>query len=83
MASIQLIEIKRLGATLLALRPADYKRRFAAVVRADLEGYSRLMGVDEEATHRAVDGLIRLLRTRSRMFGGRITNIAGDGFTAE
>jgi adenylate cyclase len=83
MAPIQLIEIKRLGATLQALRPAGYKRRSAAVVRADLEGYSRMMGVDEEATHRAVDGIIRLLRTRSRIFGGRITNIAGDGFTAE
>jgi len=83
MAQIQLVEIKRLGATLLALRPSGYKRRFAAALRADLAGYSRMMGLDEEGTHRAVDGLIRQLRSKIRNFGGHITNVAGDGLTAE
>jgi adenylate cyclase len=27
-------------------------RRLAAILAADVAGYSRLMGVDEEATHR-------------------------------
>ena len=59
------------------------ERRLAALLSADVEGYSRLMHVDEEATmatlsaHRAlVDGLIGRHR-------GRIANTAGDSVLAE
>jgi adenylate cyclase len=59
------------------------ERRLAAILSADVEGYSRLMHVDEEATmatlsaHRAVvDGLIGRHR-------GRIANTAGDSVLAE
>jgi adenylate cyclase len=59
------------------------ERRLAAIFAADVEGYSRLMGIDEVATlraltaHRAVmDGLIARHR-------GRIANTAGDSVLAE
>src|ERR1700739_2524506 len=59
------------------------ERRLAAILSADVEGYSRLMHGDEEATmatlsaHRAViDGLIGRHR-------GRIANTAGDSVLAE
>src|SRR3984893_17671546 len=59
------------------------ERRLAAILAADVEGYSRLMHGDEEATmatlsaHRAlVDELIARHR-------GRIANTAGDSVLAE
>ena len=58
-------------------------RRLVAILAADVEGYSRLMALDEEATlatlssHRAaVDELIVSFR-------GRIANTAGDSVLAE
>jgi adenylate cyclase len=61
----------------------ELERRLAAIVAADVEGYSRLMHEDEEATlamlsaRRAViDGLIGVHR-------GRIANTAGDSVLAE
>ena len=58
-------------------------RRLVAILAADVEGYSRLMALDEEATlatlssHRAaVDDLILTFR-------GRIANTAGDSVLAE
>src|SRR5262245_41693294 len=59
------------------------QRRMAAILAADVVGYSRLMGTDEEATlatlktHREViDGLIS-------EHGGRIFGSAGDSVIAE
>jgi len=59
------------------------ERKLAAILAADVAGYSRLMGADEEATldalrsHRnVVDGLVAAHR-------GRIFNSAGDSVVAE
>jgi class 3 adenylate cyclase len=59
------------------------ERKLVAILAADVEGYSRLMGVDEEGTlatlsaHRAVaDALIA-------RHGGRICGTAGDSVLAE
>jgi adenylate cyclase len=59
------------------------ERKLVAVLAADVEGYSRLMGVDEEGTlatlsaHRAItDALIA-------RHGGRICGTAGDSVLAE
>ncbi len=47
------------------MEPTGVKRKLAAILAADVEGYSRLMGADEEATHKTlsayreiIDGLI-------------------------
>ena len=59
------------------------ERKLIAILAADIEGYSRLMGIDEAATlttlssHRAIaDALIA-------QHGGRICNTAGDSVLAE
>ncbi len=47
------------------VEPTGVKRKLAAILAADVEGYSRLMGADEEATLKTlsayreiIDGLI-------------------------
>ena len=36
-------------------------RRLAAILAADVAGYSRLMGADEDGTHERLRGLLRAL----------------------
>jgi class 3 adenylate cyclase/TolB-like protein/tetratricopeptide (TPR) repeat protein len=63
--------------------PSQLERKLAAILAADVAGYTRLMGVDEEGTlnalrsHReVVDGLVTTHR-------GRVFNTAGDSVMAE
>ena len=39
-------------------QPGRVGRRLAAIVAADVAGYSRLMGLDEEATHAKLTALL-------------------------
>jgi adenylate cyclase len=56
------------------------QRRLAAIVSADVAGYSRLMGSDEEGTLAALKAHRReLIDQRIAAFGGRIVKTAGDG----
>ncbi len=63
---------------------ADTQRRLAAIVSADVVGYSRLMGVDEAGTltalraHRA-----DLIDAKIAQHGGRIVKTMGDGLLLE
>ena len=64
-------------------QPARVGRRLAAIVAADVAGYSRLMGLDEVGTARvlrehrlAVDGLVA-------KHGGRLVKTTGDGVLLE
>jgi TolB-like protein len=59
-------------------------RRLAAILAADVAGYSRLIGADEQGT------LARLKRTRGELIdpaiavhGGRVVKTTGDGLLAE
>ena len=60
------------------------KRRLAAIVAADVAGYSRLMSANEEGTiadlrsHRE-----EVFEPRLAIFGGRIANTAGDSLLIE
>ena len=59
-------------------------RRLAAILAADVVGYSRLMGVDEEGTHeRFKVHLDELLDPKIREHHGRIVKTTGDGVLAE
>src|SRR5499427_6290151 len=59
-------------------------RRLAAILAADVAGYSRLMGVDEEGTHERLQGhLAELVNTKIAEHRGRIVKNTGDGFLAE
>jgi class 3 adenylate cyclase/pimeloyl-ACP methyl ester carboxylesterase len=66
------------------LEPAPTERHLAAILAADVAGYSRLMGADEE------DTLARLKDHRSSVWDpalarhrGRVANTAGDSILAE
>src|SRR6516162_780079 len=59
-------------------------RRLAAILAADVVGYSRLMGVDEEGTHERVKAqLAELIDPKIREHRGRIVKTTGDGVLAE
>jgi adenylate cyclase len=58
-------------------------RRLAAILAADIAGYSRLMGEDEAATVRALKGHQAEVLPLVGDFGGRIIDTAGDGILAE
>jgi len=59
------------------------KRRLAAILAADIAGYSRLMGEDEAATVRDLKGHQAVVLPLVGRFGGRIIDTAGDGILAE
>src|SRR5213595_1425091 len=60
------------------------QRRLAAILAADVAGYSRLMGVDEEGTLSALKELRRdLADPKIREHRGRIVKTTGDGLLAE
>jgi TolB-like protein len=58
-------------------------RRLAAILAADVVGYSRLMGEDEAGTARAVSEHREAARPLIAGLGGRIVKTMGDGFLAE
>ena len=59
------------------------KRRLAAIMAADIAGYSRLMGEDEAATVRDLKGHQAEVLPLVTEFGGRVIDVAGDGILAE
>jgi TolB-like protein/Flp pilus assembly protein TadD len=59
------------------------ERRLAAVVHADVEGYSRLMAADEDATVRGVNALEANVAGVVRQHRGRLVDFSGDSFLAE
>ncbi len=60
------------------------QRRLAAIVAADVVGYSRLMGADEEGTLAALKELRRdLVDPNISGHGGRIVKTTGDGLLLE
>ena len=59
-------------------------RRLAAIMVADVAGYSRLMHDDEEATHARLTALLTgVIEPAVAQHGGRIVKHTGDGFLAE
>jgi adenylate cyclase len=60
------------------------ERRLAAILAADVAGYSRLMGVDEEGTHERLTAHFReLVDPKIREHRGRTVKNTGDGLLAE
>ena len=59
-------------------------RRLAAILAADVAGYSRLMGADEEGTHERLRRHLRdLVDPKIKEHRGRIVKNTGDGMLAE
>jgi adenylate cyclase len=65
------------------LEAGTRKRKLAAILHADVVGYSRLMGEDEAGTHRAVGELRRTLDPLITEHSGRIVGTAGDSWLAD
>src|SRR5262245_45894944 len=59
-------------------------RRLTAILAADVAGYSRLMGADEEGTHERLKSHLReLIEPKIAEHRGRMVKNTGDGFLAE
>ena len=59
------------------------KRKIAAILAADIVGYSRLVREDEEETLRRLDTCRAVFGDCILRFGGRVVDMAGDSILAE
>ena len=62
---------------------ASRKRKLAAILHADVVGFSRLMGEDEAGTHQALGRLRNAVDPLIAAYGGRIVGTAGDSLLAD
>jgi class 3 adenylate cyclase len=60
-----------------------FKRKLAAILSADVEGYSRLMDDDEEATVRTLTSYRTAITDLAQQFRGRVVDTPGDNILAE
>ena len=60
-----------------------FKRKLAAILSADVEGYSRLMDDDEEATVRKLTAYRTAINDLAQQYRGRVVDTTGDNLLAE
>jgi adenylate cyclase len=60
-----------------------FKRKLAAILSADVEGYSRLMDDDEEATIRTLTAYRVAMTTLIQSYRGRVVDTPGDNLLSE
>lgn len=63
--------------------PKTPKRWLAAIVHADIIGFSALMSADESGTQAAVTTIMQRASAMAQARGGRVVSTAGDAFLAE
>jgi adenylate cyclase len=61
----------------------EFKRKLTAILSADVKGYSRLMGEDEEATVRTITAHRNVITTVIEKYRGRVVDSPGDNILAE
>jgi class 3 adenylate cyclase/pimeloyl-ACP methyl ester carboxylesterase len=61
---------------------SELRQRLAAILAADVAGYSRLMAADERATVAALDAARAVFRTQIESNRGRVIDMAGDSVLA-
>ena len=61
----------------------EVKRKLTAILSADVKGYSRLMGEDEEWTLRTLNTYKEVMRSLIQQYRGRVVNAPGDNVLAE
>jgi TolB-like protein/class 3 adenylate cyclase len=64
-------------------QPVRIERRLSAIVAADVAGYSRLMGLDEVGTARALREHRKVTDALVEKHGGRLVKSTGDGVLLE
>lgn len=60
-----------------------FKRKLTAILSADVEGYSRLMSENEEATVRTITRYREILSTLIQQHNGKVVDSPGDNLLAE
>ena len=60
-----------------------FKRKLAAILSADVEGYSRLMDDDEEATVRTLTAYRSAISDLVQQYRGRVVDSPGDNILTE
>jgi len=61
----------------------EVKRKLVAILSADVKGYSRLMGEDEEATVRTLNAYKEVMTNFIHQHHGRVVDAPGDNVLAE
>jgi len=61
----------------------EIKRKLAAILSADVKGYSRLMGEDEVETLKTLSAYFQIMTTLIQKHQGKVLNIAGDNLLAD
>src|SRR5215471_1456886 len=72
-----------IGAAAWHTSPLGMERRLAAILSADVQGYSRLMHEDETATIRTLTAYRGLMGSLIRQYRGRVVDDPGDNLLAE
>jgi adenylate cyclase len=60
-----------------------FKRKLSAILNADVDGYSRLMNEEEEATVRTLTSYRTAIADRVQKFRGRVVDTPGDNILTE
>jgi len=71
------------GATARPTCPAGMERRLAAILSADVQGYSQLMREDETATIQTLTAYRGLMAALIQQYRGRVVDDPGDNLLAE
>jgi len=64
------------------MSPQEFERKLTAILSADVAGYSRLMGEDEDFTIRTLTGHREMMATLIREHKGRVIDSRGDNLFA-
>jgi len=67
----------------MAMEPVGLERKLTAILSADVEGYSRLMGEDEAGTIRTLTVYREVMTTLIQQYRGRVVDSPGDNLLAE
>ncbi len=67
----------------MAMEPTGLERKLTAILSADVEGYSRLMGEDEAGTIRTLTTYREAITTLIQQHRGRVVDSPGDNLLAE
>ena len=65
------------------MTPEKFKPKLAAILSADVKGYSRMMGEDEEGTIRILNAYLEVITGFIQQHRGRVVSTAGDSILAE
>ena len=60
------------------MEPSGIERKLAVILAADVEGFTRLMRADEEATHKTLGAYRKIIDGLIARHAGRIFGTAGE-----